>query len=376
MFGDIVKGQQQQSTLQLNSAGFDSQEFNWFISEADSSIGVLIESYRQVMTQALTESASVFNENTTMIFEQANEHVGDKLKKWLDRFIEFVKRAFDASINFVKSLIMSNKSFLEKVKEGVEKKNLSAEDKKQIKVSSYKYNPEFIKVGGSDENLKKIEEIANFKISEDAAQKISDSLGDSEGLTGDQLKIHYAKKLITGSVSETDNWGTFKAAVRKELVGDTKIVLTFSGDEFSKIEDINKKIEEVESGLVGLSGKFKNTLNKIQAKIGEVIASASKNEGKSEGIRAINMIRLHISAVFEAVNTLKQMKLQVFKDELRDLRLLCMAAYRHKTGKVLNDSAVEPFDAIFESEDSISLEEGADDSTTLPASATIPAYNF
>ena len=114
MFMDLIHESSNSDALQLSSA-FDVQEFSGYLREAESVFDRTIDSYRHLMTEALQESAGAVNEDVIMIMEQANEQVGNKIVKALSSLWQWIQKVIDSSINFVMTLITSNKKFVEEI---------------------------------------------------------------------------------------------------------------------------------------------------------------------------------------------------------------------------------------------------------------------
>jgi hypothetical protein len=360
MFKDLFEGSthQGEGQLQLASA-FDTAEFSLYLKEADSTINGLVDSYRGVMTEALQESAGVMNESVDLVLEQANEHVGNRVVAALKRLWAFIVRIVDSSINFIATLITSNKKFIEKVKPEVEKKGLSSDDLKKITMTAYEYKPELINVGKLSDIINDAHREANSDYNESNKEKLDEVVkkyNESKRESSDWEKIETAKKLTTASVSEGKSWSKFKDELRLALQGgEKKVTKTFSMAYFGLIENYVKNTEAIQRSMETTKTSFKTAIDAVVKKAEAVKGDkgdAKLNSGKTA---YLNYLRARISVIADAFAEVMSMKLNVMKRQLNEARAFCMYANRYKKAaekpageKSVQESAVIPFDPLFE----------------------------
>jgi hypothetical protein len=379
MFKDLFESSTGASagTLQLESA-FDSAEFSLYLNETDSTINGLVDSYRGVMTEALTESAGIMNESVNLVLEQANEHVGNKIVAALKKLWNWIVKIVDSSINFVMTLVTSNKKFIEKIKPEVAKKNLSAEDLAKITMTSYNYKPQAISTEKVTTVLGEVDAEARADYSaanKEKLDKVVETYNENKRKSAGWEKISLANRLTNVSMHEVQDWARYKDELRVSLQGgEKKTTKTFSMDFFKVIETYSQNAEAIKGIMSKSKEDFKKTIDHIIQKAGY-----AKAEGKGEGADAkaasgrvafLNYLRARTAATADAFAELMSMKLSILKREVGEARSFCMHAARYNPKKaegaasVKNESAaVIPFDPLFEDAEEVteagSLTEGA-----------------
>lgn len=351
MFTDLLHGTSNLQSLQLNSAvGYE--DFSFFVTESDKSIGSLIESYRAVMTEALQESAGQMNESTDLVADQANKHVGQKIMDALKRLWDFIQKMFDSSINFIRTLLASNKAFLDKIKPAVEGKKLTDEQMKKITMSSYDYKPEIIVLSNTPKLLADAGTIAKSQYTpqnkEECDKRVSE-FNEQRRKSAGAGKIVAAETLLSVTLSEKNDWGKFKDELHLQLLGGgKKTVKSFSMDFFTKIETYNKNVEDVVKVLDNAKKEFGSLIDTIKKEAARVKDETQDKQFRAGHVAFLNLLRTMVTMCSDAFMELKSMKLSVLKKELSEARAFCMYAYRFKA---VQESVVVPFDPLFESDD-------------------------
>jgi len=366
MFMDLIHESSNSDSLQLSSA-FDVQEFSGYLREAESVFDSTINSYRHLMTEALQESAGAVNEDVIMIMEQANEQVGNKIVKALSSLWQWIQKVIDSSINFVMTLITSNKKFVEEIKKKVEEKGLTSEDMRNIRMTSYDYKPEYINIQKVKDGLKELESEAKAEYTESDRAKLDEKVqkyNENKRQGAAWEKVQAAKKLLTFNTNENSDWGKFKDEVRLAVQGGEKrTVKTFSMDVFKTIEQYASKSEEVKKAMSDAKTEFKKIIDEISQKA----KAAKKGEGDQSFISGkvayLNYLRSRLSAIADAFAEILHIKLTVLKRQLSDARAFAMHAARYKKSAVKNESAaIIPLDPLFETSDTESEDDGDGDS--------------
>lgn len=356
MFKDLFEGSTQSAPqLQLSSA-FDAQEFSAYLGEADSTIDTLIQSYRGLMTEALQESAGSVDDNVIMVLEQANDHVGNKIVAALKRLWEWIVKIVDSAVNFIATLLTSNKKFIEKIKPEVEKKNLSAQDMAKITMTSYDYKPDVINIDNVKTVLSDIEAEARTEYNaqnKDKLDQIVQKYNEDKRAAIDFEKIDIANRLTRVNISETKDWGKYKDALRLALLGGgKKTTKTFSMDYFKVIENYSANAGNIKSIMEKTKGEFKKLVDYLSQKAQYAKKEGSGGDGAnakfaSGKIAYLNYLRKRTSAIADVFAELLSLKLNTLKRQLSEARAFCMYAARYK--KPVNESAaVIPFDPLFE----------------------------
>ena len=370
MFRDLLEGSHLQSSTQLQLASaYDTAEFSQYISETNSSINGLIDSYRGVMAEALQESQGIMNESVVLVLEQSADHVDNKIVAALKRLWNWIVKIVDSSINFVATMITSNKRFIEVVKPEVEKKGLTAEDLKKITMVSYDYKPEIITVNELTSIINEVHREAGSEYTAANASSLDEVVkkyNENKRESGDFEKITVAKKLISGaSVSEGKSWSKFKDELRLALQGgEKKATKSFSMNYFKLIENYSSNAEAIKRSMESTKTSFKSAIDKVVEKAGAVKKDKGEDAAKlNSGKTAyLNYLRARISVIADAFAEVMSMKLNTIKRQLSEARSFCMYANRYKKPgekkaeggdkddkkEALKESAVIPFDPLFE----------------------------
>jgi len=368
MFRDLFEGSAESVDQSQLSSAFDAEQLSEYLKESEQSIDSLIESYRILMTQALQESAGSISGDAILVMENANEHVGNKIVNALKRLWQWISQVVDSAINFISTMVASNKSFVQKVRPEVEKK-LKAEDMNKIRMNSYDYKPDLIVIDNIKPILSEIEAEARSEYNKQNSEKLDGVVQQyKEQRRKAQAfeKITFAKRLVKGNVNENEDWGKFKDEVRLAMMGGgEKRVKTFSMDYFKVIENYANNANAIKSAMQSTKQEFKKIIDSVIQRVGETKKQDKDEDAKfiSGKIAYLNYLRSKTSVVADAFAEMLSLKLNILKRQLSEARAFCMYAARYKPVQEA-DAPIIPFDPLFENadEDDQDVEDGGDDS--------------
>jgi len=342
------------SALQLNATiNFDLSDLDQIVHEADTGITATVDSYRSLMSKTLNESAGNFNNDTTLIMEQANEHVGQKIVKALQAFWNWLKQTAASIVAKLQSLVTSNKKLIEKIKPEVQKKlsEMPADVKKKLTAEIYEYDLNVIDVKAFVDNAGKIFKGAKYDVSngytEGNKDKVDQSVKVVNEMKHDDIASEAIKIIYKGSKKTLEE--AKKEAVIKLRVDGKLKVKEFDMHYFEVIE----KFDEVKKGVDDTYKDFQKLVSKMISTIESSVKEVPKGGDHAAAALAsgrvayFNAQRKLLMQAMGVVMLFSNLKLAAAKEQMTAARNFCIHAYNFKVQKEASE-IVEPFNSILD----------------------------
>lgn len=349
MFNDLIVESVSNETHIHEAFGTVSlSEFNFMAEATDLAIKEATDSYRNLMTESLQESGGVPSEKTGVIAGAASDHIGKRILAALEKLWEYVKRMFDQSINFVKTMATSNKAFIEKHKATIE--GMSAEEMAKVPaMTTYDYHPDIIQLDRAEGTIRaEATKIMSARVTKDNVSKVADLIDaiKKDGLLSEHGRVVIAQKMTNGV--NASNWNDFKKSLVLKIQGEKKS-FKFSKVFLEKIIDFAGKQSSLERILENVKKSFGEDIEAIKNEAKAMGSSDHDPHFKSTAISLLNVQRQILVLMVGTIVEMKNIKLNYLRRELGAARAFCMLALRHagKKGDNMNESAIA-FDPVFE----------------------------
>jgi hypothetical protein len=338
---DFETKPKQPSVLEATTFNFDTSDFTSLVTESDSSLYGAMNSYRALMTQTLTESAGVINEDANLIMEQANEHIGQKILKVLVAIKNWLIKTAKSIILKIQTLVTSNKKLLDKIKPAVQKKSEDG-TLASLKAELYDYDLSVVTVENILGKWNDLYLSSDYDLRPDYTEENKEKLDAAAKKVGeagrDEIVTRALRSMYKGHANSTKD---VAMEARKLLrKGGERKVTSFTMNFFDIAENFDKVKDPIKKTFDGL-------VEQVDAMIKE-ITTGVKETKKGEGEKAFisgkvayyNAKRKILTISLDTAVFLNNLKLQAAVEQAAEAKKFCVQAYHYKAVK---EDASEPY---------------------------------
>jgi hypothetical protein len=326
----------QSPVLEAVTFNFDTSDFTSLVTESDRSISSSINSYRTLMTETLNESAGVLTEDSTLIMEQANEHIGQKIMKVLVAIKNWLVKTVSSIILKIQTLVTSNKKVIDKIKPAVEAK-MKDGTLANLKAELYDYNLGAIKVEDVVEQWKLAHQLLGNISSlpqaamDEAVKKIEES---SKG----ESAVEFASALGIDVKASKDIAIEARKILRK---GGERKTTQFSMAFFDVVENFDKIKEPIQKTFKELTAQVDTMIADVKKNVKDTPATTPEEKAhKSSVVAYFNAYRRSLGVALNTAVLLNSLKLQAAVEQMREAKQFCVHAANYKAVK---EDASEPY---------------------------------
>jgi len=346
--------------LEATTFNFDSSDFTSMITEADDAITKRMSGFRSLMSEVLTESAGVLNEDAELVMENANETIGQRIVKLLTAIKNWLIKTAQTIILKVQTFMVTNKKVIDKIKPEVAKK-LNNGELKGLKAEVHEYDLGVIKieniVGKWNDQYKASAYDLTPDYTDSSREKLDESVKAVESTSREDIALRAVRSMYTGNAKSMKDVGVEARKLLRK--GGERKAKEFSMDYAAVVENFQKVKEPIDKAFKGMVKEVDDMIKEIKSKVKESKTSTSssiKTDPKNKDhvtaaksfhsgqVAYFNAKRKILSVALDTAILLNNIKLQAAVEQAREAKQFVVKAYHYKAPKNINEAAEDLYE--------------------------------
>lgn len=325
---------------------YDTSDLSMIIKESAATISNSVEAYRSVMTQTLTESAGVINDDAGLIMEQANENIGQRLLKTLTAIKDWIVKKLGELLNAIQTFATSNKKVVDTIAKDVRERLSKGDYKDGPTADLYTYNMGIIDINRFATNITQILKTSKFNLNKKYTTSTAAELDEQVKAAKAEGRAAIAeliiKQVYKGPQASKATLENVKTLASEDIRGGekaTRKTVKFDKSYIDLLEANSKGEGDTAKNVKETFNNMSKELDKLIAEVGADIKSVKADESiEDKKFRSgkiayyQEMIRL-INIAIDILAMINSIKLQATIERVNEAKRFCVKAYHYKKPK-------------------------------------------